>query len=127
MPKPSSVLVQNPLGIQTLKSPSLSEQPIGDVLEYRISETMLWLCTVDIRERRAHFLPISTYVIFKGSDILKTIEGLLWQTTRREKQGLLWQANPKQPSSKPPKKNFAPWLCPPRLWGFFLTHPLKYR
>jgi hypothetical protein len=75
MPSPSSVLVQNPLSIQTLKSPALSEQPFGDVLEYRISATMLWLCTVDIRERRAHFLPISTYVIFKGSDILKPSKG----------------------------------------------------
>jgi hypothetical protein len=41
---------------------------------------MLWICTVEIRERGAHFLHIPTYVFFKEPDILKTIEGLLWQT-----------------------------------------------
>jgi hypothetical protein len=35
--------------------------------------------------------------------------------------------DPKKPSSKPPEKNFAPWLFPPELWGFFCPLPQQQK
>jgi hypothetical protein len=86
-----------------------------------VGTTGLRFCTVDFRRVGLNFLPDPTYIFLEEPDILQTIEGLLWQTTWRDIKGLLWQADLRQSSSKPPKKNFAPWLCPPSVVGFFLS------
>jgi hypothetical protein len=86
-----------------------------------IFQNKLCLCTVAFRGFAAHFLRILTCSFPEEPDILKTIEGLLWQTAWRQIRGLRWQADLKQPSSKPPEKISPHDSALPESWGFFVT------